>query len=120
MYKTQDVVSEAQEPQLGGSDNAPSNERFERRKPYAAPQLLGERRNNTQWHGSDKGGREKRFRHDQLRSRHPRRPYQKAAAELFKSRVVNLFVAGRNTVEIAAEVNATEAKVYNTLARLAE
>ncbi len=31
MYKTQDVVSEAQEPQLGGNDNAPSNERFERR-----------------------------------------------------------------------------------------
>ena len=31
MYKTQDVVSEAQDPQLGGSDNAPSNERFERR-----------------------------------------------------------------------------------------
>lgn len=31
MYKTQDVVSEAQEPQLGGDDNAPSNERFERR-----------------------------------------------------------------------------------------
>ena len=31
MYKTQDVVSEAQEPQSGGNDNAPSNERFERR-----------------------------------------------------------------------------------------
>ncbi len=31
MYKTQDVVSEAQDPQLGGSDNAASNERFERR-----------------------------------------------------------------------------------------
>ena len=31
MYKSQDVVSEAQEPQSGGSDNAPSNERFERR-----------------------------------------------------------------------------------------
>ncbi len=31
MYKTQDVVSEAQEPQLVGNDNAASNERFERR-----------------------------------------------------------------------------------------
>ena len=31
MYKTQDVVSEAQEPQLAGNDNAPSTERFERR-----------------------------------------------------------------------------------------
>ena len=120
MYKTQDVVSEAQEPQLAGNDNAASTERFELRKPYAAPERLGERRNSTQWHGSDKGGREKRFRHDLFRPRLPRRPYQKAAAELFKTRVVSLFVAGRNTVEIAAEVNATEAKVYNTLARLAE
>lgn len=31
MYKTQDVVSDAQEPQLGGNDNVASTERFERR-----------------------------------------------------------------------------------------
>ena len=31
MYKTQDIVSEAQEPRLAGNVNAPSTERYERR-----------------------------------------------------------------------------------------
>lgn len=48
------------------------------------------------------------------------RPYQQATADLFKSRIVDLFAKGMNTAEIADEVNATEHKVYNTLSRLSQ
>lgn len=55
---------------------------------------------------------------DSPKRRARKRMYSKAAAEALSARIVELFEEGLNTVEIAAKVNAKEAKVYNMLAAL--
>ena len=42
------------------------------------------------------------------------------AFEALQNRCVELFAAGHNTMEIASQVKATEAQVYNILARLGQ
>jgi hypothetical protein len=42
------------------------------------------------------------------------------AFEALQNRCVELFAAGKNTMEIASQVKATEAQVYNILARLGQ
>ena len=45
--------------------------------------------------------------------------YRSAARSALEERILTLFAAGNDTMQIAASVNATEAQVYNILARLA-